>query len=223
MGRHTALLAAVWAVTSLQADDAVDVRVAFDSYKAAILEQRGNDAVELVTSRTIEEYQKYRDLALFAPRTEVQELSLLNRFQVAIIRHRVPVDLLDEMDGRALFVYAVDHDWIGKNGVIRLSIGEVDVASERATSVVTVGSKPTELRFQFRKERERWRFDLVYLMQVSNAALAQIIDAKGLSEDAVIFQLLEAVSGRKVEDSIWEPLIAPDQPTQPAQSEHPDT
>ncbi|HEY5551625.1 MAG TPA: hypothetical protein VIK52_07045 [Opitutaceae bacterium] len=209
------------AVTALHADDATDVRKAFDDYKAAILEQRGTEAAELVTRRTLEEYQKYRDWALFAPRITVQELSLLNRFQVAIVRHRVPTELLQGMDGRMLFAYAVDHDWIGKNGVIRLSIGEVEIASGRATAVVVLGGNPTEMRFQFRKEEDKWRFDLVYLMQLSNTALAQSIKAKGLSEDGVIFQLLETVSGRKVDDSIWDPLAVRNQSSQPSRPDGP--
>ena len=59
--------------------DRDDVRASFDAYKAAILSQDGTRASELVSRRTIAEYQKYVDWAHTADRRTLESLSLINR------------------------------------------------------------------------------------------------------------------------------------------------
>lgn len=45
-----------------------------------------------------------------------------------MLKHRILADILKQLDGRTPFVYAVDSDWIRKYGVIRTTLGKVDVA-----------------------------------------------------------------------------------------------
>ena len=86
------------------ADETGAVTGTFDNYKSAILELKGELAVGLVTNRTVEEYQHYVDWALTADRKTMESLSLINRLQVFLLRHRLPHDLLKRMDGRAVFI-----------------------------------------------------------------------------------------------------------------------
>lgn len=100
----------------------------FQNYKSAILAQNGDVAADLVTRRTVDEYQHYLNWGLTGDRQTLESLSLINRFQVILLKHRIPADTLKQLDGRSLFVYGVDRDWIGKSGVIRTTLGKIDVA-----------------------------------------------------------------------------------------------
>lgn len=188
------------------AAEADDVRAAFNNYKAAILKQDGVGAVSFVSKRTVAEYQQYIDWALKADRPTLEALSLINRFQVILIRHRIPAEELRKLDGRSAFIYAVDRDWIGKNGVIRMSLGAVEVSSVRATAVMRIDERVVPNRFQFIKEDGRWRFDLVPTIRDTSASLAAVAKQKGVTEDQMMFDLITSVSGMKVPETIWQPV-----------------
>ncbi|MEW6747066.1 MAG: arylsulfatase [Planctomycetota bacterium] len=129
------------AITGCTPGESDAVVKSFQEYKSAILEQEGQVAVGPVTKRTVDEYQHYVDWALSADRNTLELLSFINRFQVFLLKHRIPADTLRQLDGQSVFAYAVDRDWIGKNGVIRTTLGKVDVANNRATAEVLIGGK----------------------------------------------------------------------------------
>lgn len=194
------------AMLTTQAAERDDVQMAFDGYKSAILTMDGARAAELVSERTIEEYQNYVDWARSADRKTLESLSLINRFQVIILRHRIPARELGELNGRTAFIYAVDRDWIGKNGVIRTTLGAIDTSDGRATAEVLIGGQKTPNRFQFIKEQKQWRFDLITVMWDANSAFQALAKQQGISEEELIFSLVETVSGKKVPETIWNPV-----------------
>ncbi|HUR57302.1 MAG TPA: hypothetical protein VM029_06310 [Opitutaceae bacterium] len=200
-----ALIALLGWTTVCCAAERDDVQAAFDGYKSAILSQDGARAAELVSERTLAEYQRYVDWARDADRETLQSLSLINRFQVIILRHRIPPEELRKLEGRTAFIYAVDHDWIGKNAVIRTSLGEIDASEGRATATVLIGGRKAPNRFQFIREKQQWRFDLLPLMQDSSVAFQALAKQRGIAEDELIFNLVETVSGKKVPEGIWNP------------------
>jgi hypothetical protein len=178
----------------------------FQDYKSAILDQKGEVAVGLVTKRTVDDYQHYVDWALAADRKTLESLSFINRFQVFLLKQRIPADTLKQLDGRLAFVYAVDRDWIGRNSVIRTTLGKVDVANNCATAEVLISGQTAPNRFQFSKENGTWRFDLIQIIRDTDQALRAAAMQKGASEDEFMFSLIETISGRKVEDTIWTPI-----------------
>ena len=109
------------------AGDEAAVRATFAAYKAAVLAQQGERAADNVTTGTLREYARYRELALSAPRAALEALPMTERLQVLIIRARVPAADLRAMDGRRVFTHAVDRGWIGREGVERSELGTVQV------------------------------------------------------------------------------------------------
>ena len=178
----------------------------FSTYKSAILKQNGEAAVEQLADRTIDQYQNYVNWALHAERSELESLSFINRMQVIILRHRVPVETLKSLDGRSALVYAVNHDWIGKNEVIRTELGDIDISDSRATSRVLVGDQEAPNRFQFIFENGSWKFDLSSVITDSNPAMIEAAKRAGKDENDFLFLILESISGKKVSDDIWQPI-----------------
>ena len=186
--------------------DAMEIQCTFDAYKSAILSMDGSASVDQIAQRTLNEYQKYIDWCLHADRRTLQNLSTINKMQVFLIKHRIPVDELKEMTGEKAFIYAVDHDWIGKKGTIVTTINDIQVSGSRATTATLSNKKKTPMRFHFTKEEGAWKLDLTQTLRDTDAVLKAQIEQAGISEDDYIFRIIEMISGRKVLNSIWEPI-----------------
>ncbi|SOD50386.1 hypothetical protein [Pseudoxanthomonas wuyuanensis] len=194
------LSAAAW---SAPADEEA-VRAAFQAYKTAVLDRQGVNAADRVTSGTLDAYQRYRELALNGDRATLQALPITDRLQVLIIRHRVPTGQLHAMNGRAVFIYAVDRGWIGRESVVRTSIGEVSVDGDTATAGMRMGQAETPMNFEFQRQQGQWRFDLMPVIRMSESVFAQMAEQHRISENQLVMNLVGAVSGQPVDDSIWD-------------------
>jgi hypothetical protein len=160
----------------------------------------------VVSSGTIQVYQEYRDLALAGDEKTIKDLSMVNRMQVLLVRQRVKLDLLKTLDGSGLFGYAVDQNWVGKNGVVRSGIQDVAARDQRATAKVTVDGKVTAEVFHFVKEGGQWKFDLMPTIKKSDQVLQMTAKSRGMEENEFLFSIISSLSGRKVTDEIWKPL-----------------
>ncbi|MCI0378867.1 MAG: hypothetical protein L0215_14770 [Gemmataceae bacterium] len=182
------------------------VAKAFEEYRSALLNQDGKAAVACVSSTTLKMYQEYRDLAVSGDEQTIKNLSMINRMQVLLIRHRMDPKLLVPMDGQAVFAHGVDQNWIGKNSVVRAGLQDIAVSGPRATARVTAEGKPTRELFHFVKEGDRWTLDLVPTIKATDQVLQLAARNKGMKENVFLFSVISSLSGRRVTDAIWLPL-----------------
>jgi hypothetical protein len=103
------------------------VKQAFDDYKSAILNDKGEDALKYINSRTIKYYTEIIDLVKNADSAQVNSLSLIDKITVFSIRHRATREEILAMGGTDLFVYAIKKGMVGKNSVANNSIGKVTI------------------------------------------------------------------------------------------------
>ena len=111
------------------------------------------------------------------------------------------------MTGESLFVHAVNQGWIGKESVINNDIGDITVSGTHATGVHVSEGKASPFKWVFSLENGKWRLDLTSMMPIGDQALKQVIRESGFSEDEFLTTVLESVSGKKVADTVWDPLI----------------
>ncbi|MCP5004767.1 MAG: hypothetical protein GY941_12630 [Planctomycetes bacterium] len=183
------------------------VRVAFNNYKNAILNQDGIKAAKYVSTSTIEYYGKIMKFALTGKRDEVRTLSTIDKMMVILLRHRIEAKELSKMTPEKLFVHSVDNGWIGKDSVINSDIGEITESSNNATAVSINYGKKTPLKYQFVKENDQWKLDWTAVMPISDKSFKQAIETSNLDEDEYIIKILESISGKKLSEDIWQPLI----------------
>ena len=182
------------------------VKKCFDNYKKSILEGQGKEAIKYVDRKTTDYYDKELNLALTGDSSTIDELGLLDKLTVLIARHRIPKKDLLQMTGKTFFIYAVDNGMIGKNSVITIQIGDVNVEGNFANGQMVSNGQKTPLYFQFNKEDNEWKVDLTSIFPQSNMALNQMLLDQGLTHNQFIFQTLESLTGRKVTGDIWKPL-----------------
>jgi hypothetical protein len=186
--------------------DVADIQQTFDAYKTAILATDGNAAIQQIAQPTLKEYQNYIDWSLYANRETLQNLSALNKMQVFLLKHRIPADELKKMNGENAFVYAVDHDWIGKQGTVATTIADIQVSGDTASAATLIDGRKQSIRFNFVKENGSWKLDLTKTLQDTDALLRFQISKAGIPEDQYILSSIEMITGRKVADNIWDPL-----------------
>ncbi len=188
-------------------EEATAVRASFDGYKQAILDQAGEKSVGFVDRNTLAYYQKMRDLALRGDRETIRALSTVDKLFVLSIRHRISSEEVELMTGESLFVYAVNQGWIGKASVINNEVGDITVSGTHATGVHVSGRKASPFKWVFQMENGKWKLDLTSIMPAADQAFKQVIRQSGLHEDEFLITIIESVSGEKVADTVWDPMI----------------
>ena len=194
---------------SADTEETAAVRASFYGYKQAILDQDGKASLAFVDTRTIAYYQKMSDLALRGDREIVRALSAVDKLMVLTIRHMISLESVETMTGESLFVQAVNQGLIGEASVINNDIGDISVSGTHATGVHVSEGKATRIKWVFQLENDRWRLDMTSIMPAADQAFQQVISESGLPEDEFLMTILESVSGKKVGDTVWDPMVKP--------------
>ena len=182
------------------------VKKSFDNYKSAILNDKGEEAVMYVDSRTIKYYSDILEHVKTADSAKVETLSILDKLMVFSFRHRTSKNDILSFDGKSLLVYAIKSGMVGKNGIANNSIGEVIIESEFAKGEFLANGQKAPLYFHFYKEEGQWKIDLTSLFPVSTMVIKKMADEKGGNKNDYLFLLLEIITGKKPGTEIWQPI-----------------
>lgn len=183
------------------------IKNTFETYFHSIINDDGATAYSVIDKNTRGAYDQYIKLVLNAEEDEVRSLGLMDKFQVILIRHRLDGELLKTMTGQDLFIYAVDHGWVGKESASRLGLGDIEVEGEFAQAIAVSNGEVTKMKFDFYLEDNEWKFDIMKLTQYSEPALKMMQVSNDLSEEEFAFQMSEMVSGIPVDtDTIFNPI-----------------
>ncbi len=91
--------------------------------------------------------------------------------------------------------------------MVNSELGQIVVRGSSATGVHIAAGVETPLKYTFHREDGRWGLDLTAIMAPAEQAFKMIIEQSGTSEDEFVINIIEAVSGEEVPDSVWEPMI----------------
>src|SRR5687767_6082502 len=122
--------------TSGQVNNDVLIKQAFNGYKTAILNDRGDEALKFIDTITINYYGYILELVKNADSILVDSLSLLDKLMVLSVRHRTSRQDILSFDGKKLLVYAIKSGMVGKSSVANITIGEVKVDRDIAKGQV---------------------------------------------------------------------------------------
>jgi hypothetical protein len=190
-----------------QGNDENLVRKAFENYKSAILNENGEEAFKYINSGTANYYTYIIDLIKTADSTKIDSLSLLDKITVFSVRHRASKEEIIGMDGKSVFVYAIENGMIGKNSVENNKIGGIAINNEFATGQLIVNGQKTPFNFHFYKEMNEWKVDLTSIFPVTEKAFKQVVAASGEKENDYIFNLLDLLTGKKPGSEIWRTVL----------------
>jgi hypothetical protein len=194
---------------SAQADDTAAIKDLFNRYKSALLTGDGATAARLVDRETFAYFEEIKGLALDGTEDAVRQRPFVDRLLIVTMRHELPKEELQSMDLEGLLKHAIDAGWIGKQSIMGLGIGAITVNGDEATAVaITPTQSPgaqasSELQYRFVREAAEWRFGFRSLVTSINTMISQLTGQMGTDQDALIFVLVEQISGRKVLPEVW--------------------
>ena len=198
-------------VASAQTDDVAAIRDLFNRYKAALLSGDGATAARLVDTETFQYFEEIKGLTLTGTEDAVRQRPFVDRLLIVTMRHELPSAELESMNLEGLLKHAIDAGWIGKQSIMGLGIGEITVDGDQATAVAVTpttaqaqgAQAASELQYRFVREQGEWRFGFRSLVSSINQMISGLTKQMGTDQDALIFVLVEQLSGRKVLPEVW--------------------
>lgn len=178
----------------------------FKGYKSAILNDKGEKAVEFVDSRTIKYYSDILERTKNADSIAIEELNIMDKLMVFSIRHRTSKEDILSFDGRQLLVHAIQKGMVGKGSVANTEIGEVSVNEQFAKGQFVSNGTPAPIYFHFYEEDGAWKVDLTSIYPIAIQAFQQMVDESGEDENESLFSILEMVTGEKPNEQIWQTI-----------------
>ncbi|PSL23158.1 hypothetical protein [Dyadobacter jiangsuensis] len=193
-------------LTTAQQTEEQQVKKTFDAYKSAILNDKGEEAVEQVDTKTINYYGNILEKVKTADSLAVDKLTLMDKLMVLIIRHRISKDEILTTNGKQLLVTAIKMGMVGKSSVMNNEVGVVKVNGNFATGELLVRGQKTPLAFEFNKENGTWKLDLTAVFPAGEAAFRQMVKQSGEPENAYLLSLIELTSGKGPGAEVWVPV-----------------
>lgn len=200
------------ATTAEAASEAGAVRQSFHGLKTALLQNRGDDAVGLISQSTLALSEQARDLALYATKAELEAQPTAMLAAALSLRNSIaPQDLL-QMPARDLVAYVVDTDLTRDGPVADIEIGGVRVDRETAIADV-VSNRPFPVsQLNFSREQGVWKLDLRDIAHGDTAIdrMARMISPGSAAgqralRNEMVLAMLAAQAGFGVDGSIWQP------------------
>lgn len=193
-------------------NDVEGVRAVFLAYKKAVYDKDGEGAAKAASSTTIEYFETSRRAALSMPEATLRTKPLMFKLMVLMIRARLSADRLKAMDGRGLFVYAVNDGLVGQEGR-NLEPHKIDFVGNNARLGIRKGETilPPELGFKVPREQGQWKLDV---MSVADNDLVKKESEKAFASvdpdlDVAIVKIVAMHEKRPIGPEIWTPLEEP--------------
>lgn len=183
-----------------------DIQALYRTYRDAVAGGNGRAAAECVSTSTFDEYQTYIDLALGADESTLKRQSAGTRLQVLLLRQRLDGAELTVVDGRRLFEWMIDEQWLAADTVSAVQIGDIQLRGERADAPTFADGRRTGDRAHFVRRDGQWKLDLLPGLRGADRHLAESAERARKSENEFILSLIETTTGQRPGEDIWEPL-----------------
>lgn len=186
-----------------QRDDETAVCAAFAAYRKALVDRNAPAALALVPDSTIEYYDSLAKVAGTGGPEEIGARSMIDRITIAQLRIQYSTADLATMDGQQLFCANVETGRMGSSPPTDAELGTVRIAGDRAYLQIVADGTPTPVNFEFVYVDGAWLLDVVALHEVVNSVMDDGARQTGRSENELIFNAVESVTGKQIDESIF--------------------
>lgn len=199
-----ALLFAALGPAGCDDDVSQDVRDAFNEFNSAMSRHDADTAMKYIDPKNFEHEDQLLTIARSGSRSQIDRLTMLERWEVTIMRNRLKPDELRTMTGQEYFRKSLTEGWVDDEDDAKVTIGKISYKSPRAYGELIYDGDSTDLRLQFVRVEGKWMIDLDALDKLENRVLERLAAMLRRSEDSIIFDRESRESGRHVDSSIWD-------------------
>lgn len=142
----------------------------FEKYKSAISKNKGETAVKLVDSRTLNYYETLLYILQTEDTLAFKSLTYLDKTIVRMIAQNASKKDVLNFDKKTMFVFAVNNEIISKRSVPNRSIERVTITENNtfAKAEFAFGGETKPLYIDFYKEDKKWKIDLTSIVEYLN-------------------------------------------------------
>ena len=188
------------------ASDVAQVRQTFARFVAALASRDADAGQRELSMASFPEWQRDRELALHATRTELSAQPPGRRLVVMALRHHDPSFLSRDGSSRELVGYALGACIVDRKSLAMIELGDVAVKNDRAGGQLFASGLPSGFRAGFVREGGAWKLDLPTTIDAAGRVVTRAAKSAEANEDSVIAGLLMISSGARPTARIWEPL-----------------
>jgi hypothetical protein len=158
----------------------------------------------LVDRATIDTYETLRRDALFASRADIERRPIAERVLIISMRSQLGEELR-QMTGRDVLAEGIEPPMALFAILQEIELDKIRIAGSSAVVTTKFRGKPSTFSgFQFHKEGEQWKLDLLRLTRDLEPYMGSWFR---LSTAAGIERYVGARSGTRLGPRIWEPLV----------------
>lgn len=186
------------------------MRACFREIGLALDNREGEKAAEMFSPATVQVYDRLVRLGWGGNKQEIARLSPIEKWEIILMRNRIPYDTLRKMDGKAYIIYAVNNDfWGTSDGEAAFSNWELPVGSVKtgpgwaSADIIDEKGKKTGFKWDFIKVGDRWTFDWKRADAYFNQQIEAASRSTGTPIDNLLIENESIESGRRVRDSIF--------------------
>lgn len=183
--------------------DTQEIEDVYRVYREALLAANGEQAWQVLDSRSRVYYEDILSDALTLKRDDLEELDLIAKFIVLRVRMEFRKDQLEQMDGEGVFATAVQKSWISVSTVQSVERLDKVIVDKNLALGFVAESKDVPV-FYFVKEENGWKLALLESLELGKLAIQRMIKQSGMNEDDFIRAMLEQASENKIDNGIFE-------------------
>lgn len=200
------LTVTVFACARNTEDDQKAIAQTFNDYKEVIRINDGVNALKYYDSNTHRYFEFILDKIKHADSVEVENLRLIDKFTVLLMRHIAPHERLLQFNTDSMIAYTVESGFAGGKNVELYTLGTPVITGETAIAPILQDSLTTGNNFYFHLENESWKIDISPSTTGSEKVIADQIAPTGKTEHAYIIDILQVITGNPASPTIWRRL-----------------
>jgi hypothetical protein len=178
----------------------------FNDFKAAIMRNNGEAAVNLVDSSTIKFYSTLLDKAENLDSLQLEKESMITKFEVFKIRLMITPMQVNQINGRRLLTMLINHGISGNGNIKSYTLGHITIRNDSAEAEKLSNNKRTPFIYLFSKENDFWKIRMTSSNTTTDIAFKQLAIDEGLTDNDYIYKLLEEIFRKKPSNDIWKPI-----------------
>jgi len=183
------------------------IKHCFNSFKSAIINANGEKAIEFVDENTHNYAIRILDLTKTADRDTFNELRLIDKMVILIIRHQSTIENILEMQPETFFSQAMQNGLVGQSTIKVCDIGEVVISGDKANAEYLLADEYTNLDIGFTKEGGYWKIDINSILPFQEESFLKMIESYGKVEAKSLLRVLETFTGKRPSHNIWDPIV----------------
>lgn len=194
-------------VTSLAGCDkrAAEVAAADDQYDARLDANDGEGAVKFVSKDSLARLDRLLTVARTGNSASVKALPYGDKIEVLGMRLLLGRELHQPIDARTYFIRVVNKGWYSSSSSYERIKVKVNGKGTSATVTLRDPEDSETYSSYWVFEDGAWKFDEVADMKKHDAEFRKAVKEAGMTEEEVIFAILEEETGETLTPELWDP------------------